>query len=226
MEISRTPSGIARVSRWTLLFQATMDSLSFAGHITFAILFDGRASLSLVAPAFLACTLFIHEAVSNSYLVIFVLADRNVKQFAILVYQVQLPEDSVPTTQPVPANPLVPINPPTEAASPGITLSPPVVGPQPQPTTDAATATTETSGLLLFWRFITSDPQIRVCTYASLITLKLAQASLLLLYRVCLVPIRYRSSKGHIVSRDGSSLCCLFVLVNMDAANHQICSSR
>ncbi|KAF4593156.1 hypothetical protein EYR38_008868 [Pleurotus pulmonarius] len=144
MEISRTPSGIARVSRWTLLFQATMDSLSFAGHITFAILFDGRASLSLVAPAFLACTLFIHEA-----------------QFAILVYQVQLPEDSVPTPQPTPTIPPVSNNPPIEPASPGIN-PPPSVGPQPQPTTAAATATAETSSLLLFWRFITSDPQIRV----------------------------------------------------------------
>ncbi|KAF7430683.1 hypothetical protein PC9H_006392 [Pleurotus ostreatus] len=146
MEISRTPSGIARVSRWTLLFQATMDSLSFAGHITFAILFDGRASLSLVAPAFLACTLFIHEA-----------------QFAILVYQVQLPEDSVPTVQPTPnVNPSAVINPPTEAAPTAIVPTPPVVGPQPQPATATNTAATETPGLLLFWRFITSDPQIKV----------------------------------------------------------------
>lgn len=171
MEISRTPSGIARVSRWTLLFQATMDSLSFAGHITFAILFDGRASLSLVAPAFLACTLFIHEAVGDLvFVVVVVLANINAKQFAILVYQVQLPEDSVPAVQPTPnVNPPVVNNPPTEAASTAIAPSPPVVGPQPQPATATNTATTETSGLLLFWRFITSDPQIKVCTCSSLI---------------------------------------------------------
>lgn len=170
MEISRTPSGIARVSRWTLLFQATMDSLSFAGHITFAILFDGRASLSLVAPAFLACTLFIHEAVSDLVFIIVVLADINAKQFAILVYQVQLPEDSVPTVQPTPnVNPSAVINPPTEAAPTAIVPTPPVVGPQPQPAIATNTAATETSGLLLFWRFITSDPQIKVCTCSSLI---------------------------------------------------------
>lgn len=42
-----------------------MDSVSFAGHITFAILAEGRPSISLVAPAFLACVVFLHEAVSN-----------------------------------------------------------------------------------------------------------------------------------------------------------------
>jgi hypothetical protein len=41
-----------------------MDSVSFAGHITFAILAEGRPSLSLIAPAFLACLVFVHEAVS------------------------------------------------------------------------------------------------------------------------------------------------------------------
>lgn len=60
---SRTPSGISRVSRWTFLAQATVDSVSFAGHITFAILAEGRPSLSLTAPAFLACMLFVYEAV-------------------------------------------------------------------------------------------------------------------------------------------------------------------
>lgn len=45
--------------------QATMDSVSFAGHITFAILAEGRPSISLVAPAFLACLVFVQEAVSS-----------------------------------------------------------------------------------------------------------------------------------------------------------------
>ena len=63
MERSRTPSGISRVSRWSFLAQSTVDSVSFAGHITFAILAEGRPSLSLIAPAFLACILFIYEAV-------------------------------------------------------------------------------------------------------------------------------------------------------------------
>ena len=62
-EHSRTPSGISRVSLWSFLIQATMDSVSFAGHITFAILAEGRPSLSLIVPAFLACLVFVYEAV-------------------------------------------------------------------------------------------------------------------------------------------------------------------
>lgn len=64
MNSSRTPAGISRVSRWSFLTQSIVDAVSFAGHITFAILADGRPSLSLVAPAFLACVLFVYEAVS------------------------------------------------------------------------------------------------------------------------------------------------------------------
>jgi hypothetical protein len=65
MDRSRTPSGISRVSRWTFLTQAVVDSVSFAGHITFAVLTEGKPSLSLVAPAFLACTLFVYEMVNT-----------------------------------------------------------------------------------------------------------------------------------------------------------------
>jgi hypothetical protein len=82
-DISRTPAGISRVSRWTFLSQAAADSISFIGvsipwsryslvafhlpdeqHLTFGILADGRPSLSLIVPAFLAATLLIYEAVS------------------------------------------------------------------------------------------------------------------------------------------------------------------
>jgi len=63
MERSYTPSGISRVSRWTFLVQSTVDSVSFASHITFAILAEGRTSLGLIAPAFLTCLMFIYEAV-------------------------------------------------------------------------------------------------------------------------------------------------------------------
>lgn len=61
---SRTPAGLSRVSLWTFLAQSIVDSVSFAGHITFAILANGRPSLSLVAPAFVACVLFALESVS------------------------------------------------------------------------------------------------------------------------------------------------------------------
>ena len=64
LALSRTPSGISRVSRWTFFIQSTLDSVSFAGHVTFAILSEGKPSVSLVAPAFLASILFFYEAVS------------------------------------------------------------------------------------------------------------------------------------------------------------------
>ncbi|THH13747.1 hypothetical protein EW146_g6501 [Bondarzewia mesenterica] len=91
---SRTPAALARISRWTFFGQALADSISFAGHITFAVLAEGRPSLSLVAPAFLSCTLFAHEV-----------------RFALLISQVQAPEDTVPTppplaTAPAPAPPI------------------------------------------------------------------------------------------------------------------------
>lgn len=74
MSISRTPSGVSRVSLFSFLSQSALDSVSFAGHITFAILAEGRPSLSLIAPAFIACILFIQEAVSTMrfYILMFV----------------------------------------------------------------------------------------------------------------------------------------------------------
>jgi hypothetical protein len=63
MQRSRTPSGLSRISFWTFFVQATVDSLSFAGHTVFALVADGKPSLSLIAPAFLACVLFANESV-------------------------------------------------------------------------------------------------------------------------------------------------------------------
>ncbi|KAJ7898423.1 hypothetical protein B0H13DRAFT_2031847 [Mycena leptocephala] len=77
MQRSRTPSGLSRISFWTFFVQATVDSLSFAGHTVFALVADGKPSLSLIAPAFLACVLFANES-----------------QFAMLIQQFQAPEDA------------------------------------------------------------------------------------------------------------------------------------
>ncbi|KAF9018615.1 hypothetical protein BDZ89DRAFT_1139888 [Hymenopellis radicata] len=102
MEQSRTPAGIARVSRWLFFTQATIDSVSFAAHITFAIIAEGRPSISLTAPAFLACTMFVYEA-----------------QFAVLIHQVQMPEDILETPSPPPPAPpaALPPTPPPSANS-------------------------------------------------------------------------------------------------------------
>ncbi|KAF5362087.1 hypothetical protein D9756_002441 [Leucocoprinus leucothites] len=85
VERSRTPSGITRVSRWTFLANATIDAVCFAGHITFAILAEGRASLALMATAFLSCVLFVQEA-----------------QFSALIFQIQGSEAPPPPPPPPP----------------------------------------------------------------------------------------------------------------------------
>ncbi|KAH9986100.1 hypothetical protein BJV74DRAFT_545675 [Russula compacta] len=95
MSESRTPATLSRISRWSFIAQALADSIAFAGHITVAILADGRPSIALVAPAFLACALFAYEV-----------------QFVLLIQQVQAPEDlaSLP--------PLPQLAPSTQAPSP------------------------------------------------------------------------------------------------------------
>ncbi|KAG5643798.1 hypothetical protein DXG03_009621 [Asterophora parasitica] len=163
IERSRTPSGLGRVSRWLFLSQATVDSVSFAGHITFAILAEGRPSISLVAPAFLACMLFVHEA-----------------QFSVLVHQIQVPEDAVPAPTPTPAAPVgtpaplptsttppppaVPNTettyPPTPTQSPG-----PPATPAPTPTRTPAPAPSpdQMSFGAFFVHHVRTDPQARLC---------------------------------------------------------------
>ncbi|KAG2071545.1 hypothetical protein BDR04DRAFT_1098008 [Suillus decipiens] len=125
---SRTPAGLSRVSLWTFLTQSIVDSVSFAGHITFAIIANGRPSLSLVAPAFVACVLFAFES-----------------QHAILINQVQAPEDAVapPPPRPVQHEPSLP-----SQAVPISTTAPP-------------RSTGPTFSRLLF-RHIRSDPQARI----------------------------------------------------------------
>ncbi|KAF7356630.1 RING-type domain-containing protein [Mycena venus] len=122
MQRSRTPSGISRLSFWTFFVQATVDSLSFAGHTVFALIADGKPSLSLIVPAFLACVLFANEA-----------------QFAMLIQQFQAPEDA-PARVPGPTAPpatATPDGPRAVADAPitATTASPP---PPPQPTPRAA----------------------------------------------------------------------------------------
>lgn len=107
LELSRTPSGISRISRWTFLTQATMDSVSFAGHITFAILAEGRPSLSLIAPAFLACILFVQEA-----------------QLFTLVNQIQGSENVRPSPTPAAAPP----SPPAPQQQPRVQSPTPALG--------------------------------------------------------------------------------------------------
>ncbi|KAE9406295.1 hypothetical protein BT96DRAFT_963603 [Gymnopus androsaceus JB14] len=156
MARSSTPSGISRVSRYTFLVQSTIDAVSFAGHVTFAVLAEGRPSLSLIAPSFLGCVIFLYEA-----------------QFSMNIHQIQLPEDSLPqrappaTTAPI----VTPTPPPPAPPAPSPPTNEPAADPSTIPTPAAPAATPPTAPLdpdqnITFWRFfwqqIRSDPQARL----------------------------------------------------------------
>ncbi|KAG8743811.1 hypothetical protein FRC10_011359 [Ceratobasidium sp. 414] len=89
MEMSRTPSSIAKISRWTFAFQAIADAYSFVGHVTVGIVSESRSSLSIIAPGFLAATLFLVFEV----------------RFSMLIHQIQGPEDAVMRAPNPPATP-------------------------------------------------------------------------------------------------------------------------
>ncbi|TFK71357.1 hypothetical protein BDN72DRAFT_817637 [Pluteus cervinus] len=132
---SRTPSGLSRVSRWVFLPQAALDCVAFAGHITFAVLAEGRTSLALLAPAFLACVLFLIEV-----------------QFSLLVHQIQIPEDVAP---PPPTPPPAPAA-PQDQTTPGPTTGTPAP-PRPTPTPPH-----RQSFFSFFIHHIQTDPQAKL----------------------------------------------------------------
>ncbi|KAK7683355.1 hypothetical protein QCA50_013617 [Cerrena zonata] len=91
---SHSAVGLGRVSRYPFLAQSLIDAVSFVGHLTLAILAEGRPSLAVLAPAGMSCILFVREA-----------------QFSVLIGQIQAPEDSEtarPTPQPTAPSPPVP----------------------------------------------------------------------------------------------------------------------
>ncbi|KAJ3877010.1 hypothetical protein F5051DRAFT_409875 [Lentinula edodes] len=168
MARSSTPSGISRVSRYTFLVQSTIDSVSFAGHVTFAVLAEGRPSLSLIAPSFLACVIFLYEA-----------------QFSMNIHQIQLPEDAPPPRPPVPV-PAVPVTAPSPVPGTApqvvptpsllntdLPTDPPNAPPAPIDNAPAPTAATQPATLTpappqnvtfwtFFWQQVRTDPQARL----------------------------------------------------------------
>ncbi|KAI0793636.1 hypothetical protein C8Q74DRAFT_1243576 [Fomes fomentarius] len=146
---SSSAGGLSRVSRYTFLVQSLIDAISFVGHVTVAILTEGRPSLSVLAPAGLACLLFIYEA-----------------QFAVLIGQIQAPEDVSPPRPAAPApSPAPNTNSDATPGENGPTAAPPQ--PVPAPTTPAAPPPR-----LTFWRFlwthIRTDPAAQLWTLMSL----------------------------------------------------------
>ncbi|KAG8854026.1 hypothetical protein FRB96_007889 [Tulasnella sp. 330] len=109
MESTRTPAGISGVSRWPFVFQSIMDSFSATSHAMFGVLTQNRASMSMLAPGFLACILALMFEV----------------RFTSLIHRIQAPEDALALTPPP--------TPPTPATAAGGTVSP--TGTTPSATT-------------------------------------------------------------------------------------------
>lgn len=140
---SRSAAGLSRVSRYPFIIQTLIDAVSFVGHVTLAILAEGRTSIAVLAPAGLACILFVLEA-----------------QFAIIIGQIQAPEDVRPTTRPQPA---ADPNPPNtqEANIAGEAGETPA--PSPQPPIPTITTTPPRPSLLRYLvDHIRSDPSARM----------------------------------------------------------------
>ncbi|CAE6462228.1 unnamed protein product [Rhizoctonia solani] len=114
METSRTPSSIAKISRWTFALQAIADAYSFVGHVTVGIVSESRSSLSIIAPGFLAATLFLVFEV----------------RFSMLIHQIQGPEDAVMRAPITPAPNAAPTS--DEAETPLLADQPTVTPTPPQ----------------------------------------------------------------------------------------------
>ncbi|KZT68761.1 hypothetical protein DAEQUDRAFT_765968 [Daedalea quercina L-15889] len=202
-------TGLNRVSRYSFLAQSLIDAISFVGHITLGILADGRASLSALAPAGLACMLFINEA-----------------QFAVSIGQVQAPEDvtpppvppSVPSTNP--PNPL-----PIEAVGTSVAAVPGAAQQAPAPT---VVIPERPSFLRFLWNHIRTDPSARLWTIISLFLIVVFRIVILLSLPLFFVACMYsfvwavqvyrsvRRSRGSGLSTEylvGTTLCRLFFLL-------------
>ncbi|PCH44049.1 hypothetical protein WOLCODRAFT_133060 [Wolfiporia cocos MD-104 SS10] len=162
-EMSRNsaPAALSRLSRYVFLSQSLIDAISFVGHITLAILADGRPSLAVLAPAGVACMLFVYEA-----------------QFSVSIGQVQAPEDATPTPPrptPAPPSPAATPAPDASSATPAPTSAPtypptaPQPAPQPQPAapSPAPTAPERPSFLRFLWNHVRTDPSARLWTTIS-----------------------------------------------------------
>ncbi|KAF8826124.1 hypothetical protein HHX47_DHR6000661 [Lentinula edodes] len=93
MEGLRSRTFFRKVTTYGTEFHALRDFSSISIYISF--LAEGRPSLSLIAPSFLACVIFLYEA-----------------QFSMNIHQIQLPEDAPPPRPPVPV-PAVPVTAPS-----------------------------------------------------------------------------------------------------------------
>ncbi|KAI0644285.1 hypothetical protein C8Q79DRAFT_913528 [Trametes meyenii] len=157
---SSSAIGLSRVSRYTFLIQSLIDAISFIGHITLGILAEGRPSLSVLAPAGLACLLFVYEA-----------------QMAVLIGQIQAPEDA-PSSRPTPPPPSPAPVPAPQQTGPAVIgeEGAPATPPQQPAPPPAPTLPERPSFWRFLWTHIRTDPAARLWTILSL--------SLMVVFRV------------------------------------------
>ncbi|KZP00609.1 hypothetical protein CALVIDRAFT_493843 [Calocera viscosa TUFC12733] len=175
MEDTRTPASISKLSRWSFALQAVGDAYSFVCHLTIGIVSDNRASLSLIAPGFLAATLFLVFEV----------------RYATLIHRIQAPEDdaaqAAQQTAPVPAPAPAPAAPRQISELPlPVTTGPATGTPVVTPATPAPALLASgpsISGLFrqtMLWRAINSitDPESKFWALLLLSFIFLVQATL------------------------------------------------
>ncbi|TCD68657.1 hypothetical protein EIP91_010178 [Steccherinum ochraceum] len=216
---SRSAAGLGRVSRYPFFLQSLVDAVAFVGHITMAIIADGRPSISVVAPAGISCILFVYEV-----------------QFAVLIGQIQAPEDNIPPPPPPPpvVNPTPPPLPETDTTdenglSPQDTLPTIAVTPPAQPPPPAAIPPEPPRS---FFRFlvhhIRTDPGARLWTIMSFCLIVVFRIVVMLslpllfvggLYAFLWTPQLYRSARRgrssglHAEYTIGVTLCRLFFVL-------------
>lgn len=143
----------------------------------------------------------------------FLYQQRIVQQFAVLIYQIQAPEESVPA----PTAPVVstPIEGETAAAS-ATTLPPPTTQPNPPVASPSFWA--------FFWHHIRTDPRARLCElyfyYLQVPTWNLQ------LDRHDIIPHYNTPRSNHFVAHPLSLVRLGVLFGNMDAPNRQIGQKR
>ncbi|KAJ9101236.1 hypothetical protein QFC21_003455 [Naganishia friedmannii] len=84
MEATRTPSGLAKISFWSIGMMVASDSWMFSAHAVVAIMSDNNVSLPMLIPAFFSlCTAMIFGP-----------------RFGVMIHRVQAPENAVPEPTP------------------------------------------------------------------------------------------------------------------------------
>ena len=142
-------------------------------HMTFGVLSEGRPSLALVAPAFLAGVLSAYQAVGLRLPLRggAIYSHDLCQQFSILIHQIQQPEDNAPPPTRAPAplpNTTDQVAPsgasPTSA--PGGNESTGLPQPATQPTPVASSSPSPLSGGLVseIWRRLRESPHARFCS--------------------------------------------------------------